>query len=169
MLASLANISKPILNLLGHPVLPDDKAMKMWTTLTLLTVTQLALLHSVWKSPKVSHLNFFNIGIYTLIQIDLAGNTIWPPQTSGFQTMFYKTFSVIFKHSEIMITRNYLSSFISFGFFFIMTNKVSPESELCLGWSSSRIAIDHWTSCRYLWRIHCKHWIVPDQAYWFQR
>ena len=46
-------------------------------------------MHSVWKSPKMSHLSFFNFGISTNfcpIKTDLSGNTDWP-QALGFQKL----------------------------------------------------------------------------------
>ena len=45
--------------------------------------------HSVWKSPKMSHLQFFNFGISTNfcpIKSDLSGFTVWP-QASYFQKL----------------------------------------------------------------------------------
>ena len=43
--------------------------------------------HSVWKSPKMSHFNFlilvFSTNFYP-IKTDLSGNTVWP-KASGFQ------------------------------------------------------------------------------------
>ena len=46
-----------------------------------------ATIHSVWKSPKMSHLNF-SILVITLnfcpIEIDLSGYSVWP-QTSVFK------------------------------------------------------------------------------------
>ena len=47
------------------------------------------LLHSVWKSPKMSHLSFSIMAFstnYCLLKIDLSGNTVWP-QASGFQKL----------------------------------------------------------------------------------
>ena len=41
--------------------------------------------HSVWKSPKMSHLNFnFQFWRFCPIKSDLSGNTIWP-KASGFK------------------------------------------------------------------------------------
>ena len=43
--------------------------------------------HSVWKSPKMSHLNFWILAFSTNfcpIKIDLSGKTVWP-QASGFK------------------------------------------------------------------------------------
>ena len=45
--------------------------------------------HNVWKSPKMSHLNFWILAFSTNfcpIKIDLSGNTVWP-QASGFQKL----------------------------------------------------------------------------------
>ena len=48
------------------------------------------LRHSVWKSPKMSHLNFFSILAFSTnfcpIKTDLSGNTVWP-QDLGFQKL----------------------------------------------------------------------------------
>ena len=44
---------------------------------------------SVWKSPKMSHLNFWILAFSTNfwpIKTDLSGNTVWP-QASGFQKL----------------------------------------------------------------------------------
>ena len=46
-------------------------------------------LHSVWKSPKMSHLNFPILAFstnFSPIKTDLSGNTVWP-QASGFQKL----------------------------------------------------------------------------------
>ena len=45
--------------------------------------------HSVWKSLKMSHLNFGILAFFTNfspIKTDLSGNTVWP-QASGFQKL----------------------------------------------------------------------------------
>ena len=43
----------------------------------------------VWKSPKMSHLNFTILAFSTIfwpIKTDMSGNTVWP-QASGFQNL----------------------------------------------------------------------------------
>ena len=45
--------------------------------------------HIVWKSPKMSHLNFWTLAFFANfcpIKTDLSGNTVWP-QASGFQKL----------------------------------------------------------------------------------
>ena len=45
--------------------------------------------HSVWKSSKMSHLNFFILAFSTNfwpIKADLSGNSVWP-QAIGFQKL----------------------------------------------------------------------------------
>ena len=45
--------------------------------------------HSVWKSSKISHLNFSILAFskkFWPIKTDLSGNTVWP-QASGFQKL----------------------------------------------------------------------------------
>ena len=45
--------------------------------------------HSVWKSPKISHLNFSILPFSThfwAIKTDLSGNSVWP-QALGFQKL----------------------------------------------------------------------------------
>ena len=61
--------------------------------------------HSVWKSSKMSHLNFRILAFSTYfwpIKTDLSGNTVWPPasavQKSPKYTIF--AFSITFVHSK---------------------------------------------------------------------
>ena len=45
------------------------------------------VIHSVWKLPKMSHLNFLILAFsanFCPLKTDLSGNTVWP-QASGFQ------------------------------------------------------------------------------------
>ena len=47
------------------------------------------VLHSLWKSPKMSLLSFSILALsinFSLIESDLSGNTVWP-QASGFQKL----------------------------------------------------------------------------------
>ena len=64
------------------------------------------LLHSVWKSPKMSHLNFSILAFSTNfcpIKTDLSGNTVWP-QTSDFQKLAKMTIFGIF--DKLLSTQN---------------------------------------------------------------
>ena len=52
-------------------------------------VSDFSALHSVWKSPKMSHLNFSILAFSTIfcpIKTDLSGNSVWP-QASDFQKL----------------------------------------------------------------------------------
>ena len=62
--------------------------------------------HSVWKSPKMSHLNFWILTFsanFCLIEIDLSGHTVWP-KASGYQTLaimdHFWHFPLIFVYSK---------------------------------------------------------------------
>ena len=68
--------------------------------------TQIIYLHSVWKSPKMSHLNCSILAFSTIfwpIKTDLSGNTVWP-QASGFQKLAkmdnFWHFQLTFVHSK---------------------------------------------------------------------
>ena len=63
-------------------------------------------LHSVWKSPTMSHLNFLILAFSTNfcpIKTDLPGNAVWP-QTLGFQKLakldHFWHFELTFVHSK---------------------------------------------------------------------
>ena len=68
--------------------------------------TTFTLTQNVWKSPKMSHLNFRILSFSTNfcpIKIDLSGNTVWP-QASGFQKLVNLTIFGIF--NELLSTQN---------------------------------------------------------------
>ena len=66
--------------------------------------TTFTLTQNVWKSPKMSHLNFRILSFSTNfcpIKIDLSGNTVWP-QASGFQILVIRFLARKFKFLEIL-------------------------------------------------------------------
>ena len=104
------------------------------------------VLHSVWKSPKISHLNFGISTNFWPIKTDLSGNSVWL-QALGFQKFakldhFWHFFNELLSTQNVNVARFALNvewnffcdfqtpcharSFIVWVFDFVVSSTITP-------------------------------------------